>query len=144
MAKVIRKCWVWRKNNRWWRYLPRRNDGANPLNMDDENTYELMHSFPEPMHCKPPKLWVVWLFREFSATKNTAIKDLITKLFGEDAKPGKKKINCKKLFIYLGIKPPIINNNSLDYDEHQISLRPLPLNLLMEFLITRKNRLKFK
>jgi len=87
MAKVIRSCWVWRKNNRWWRYLPRRVDGYNKLNMEDEYAFESLRTFPEPMQCKPPKLWVVWIFRDFNL-QNVVVKDHIKKLFGDDAKPG--------------------------------------------------------
>jgi len=62
MAKVIRQCWVWRKNNRVWRYLPRRDDRVNRVDLDV--LAEQCETFPDPMPVEPPKLWVAWIFRD--------------------------------------------------------------------------------
>lgn len=62
MAKVIRQCWVWRKNNRVWRYLPRRNDGKVKVDLDE--LAEQCETFPDPMPLEPPKLWVAWIFKD--------------------------------------------------------------------------------
>lgn len=89
MAKVIRNQWVWKKNNRWWTYLPRRQDGVPKPLWDDREIYGQIQNFKEPMQSEPPKLWVVWLFRDYDhLSQPQRIKDQIQNLFGDSAKPG--------------------------------------------------------
>ncbi|OZC09652.1 hypothetical protein X798_03346 [Onchocerca flexuosa] len=44
--------------------------------------------FAEKMETKPPKLWLVWIYRNYSEDPSY-IKKKIEKLFGKDAEPGK-------------------------------------------------------
>uniref|UniRef100_A0A915EB20 Uncharacterized protein n=1 Tax=Ditylenchus dipsaci TaxID=166011 RepID=A0A915EB20_9BILA len=64
MAKVIRRQWVYRKNNRVWRTLPRRHDGR--MTFDYEAPENALVNFENPMPGDPPKLWVAWVHRDVS------------------------------------------------------------------------------
>lgn len=71
MAKQIRTRWIYRKNNRWWRYLPRRNDGSMKFDFEGEGSLDL---FTDKMHCQnPPKLWVAWLHKDFNKLPDRVI-----------------------------------------------------------------------
>lgn len=61
MAKQIRNCYVHKKYNRWWRYLPRRNDS--PALFDYEKHQAGPEHFEDPMNAEPPKLWLAWIYR---------------------------------------------------------------------------------
>nr|CAD2162648.1 unnamed protein product [Meloidogyne enterolobii] len=89
MAKVIRQCWVWRKNNRVWRYLPRRDDRVNRVDLDV--LAEQCETFPDPMPVEPPKLWVAWIFRDLEKSDGI-LRDHVRKLFGKYPKPGELHI----------------------------------------------------
>jgi hypothetical protein len=69
MAKVIRNQWVWKKYGRWWRVLPRRNDGKNKIDLDE--LAEQCATFPDPMPAEAPKLWVAWIYRDFEKSNET-------------------------------------------------------------------------
>lgn len=72
MAKQIRTRWVNRKNNRWWRYLPRRDDSSLKFNYDEGEGS--LDAFTDKMPCaNPPKLWVAWLHRDFFKLPNIVI-----------------------------------------------------------------------
>lgn len=95
MAKVIRDQWVYKRNDRWWRHLPRRGDDHPKMSWADEDIHQTISTFPEPMQSKPPKLWIAWLYREWSGrTHGPKVRDHIKALFGHQAKPG---IFCHKL-----------------------------------------------
>ncbi|EFO27004.1 hypothetical protein LOAG_01477 [Loa loa] len=64
MAKVIRNQWVYKKTGHWYRYLPRRNDISKEF--DYEKFMAGPEHFPEKMESKPPKLWLVWIYRNYS------------------------------------------------------------------------------
>lgn len=71
MAKQIRTRWVYRKNNRWWRYLPRRNDSSMKFDYEGEGSLD---EFTDKIDCSnPPKLWVAWLHKDFKKLPNTVI-----------------------------------------------------------------------
>uniref|UniRef100_A0A1I8C266 Transposase n=1 Tax=Meloidogyne hapla TaxID=6305 RepID=A0A1I8C266_MELHA len=112
MAKVIRQCWVWRKNNRVWRYLPRRDDLRNKVDLDA--LAEQCETFPDPMPLEPPKLWVAWIYRDFQRSDGF-IRDQVRKLFGKHAKAGELRIFMNT----------ISNNKQLWKIKHLIEIRPI-------------------
>ncbi|KAL3097843.1 hypothetical protein niasHS_000578 [Heterodera schachtii] len=112
MSKQIRTCWVWRKNNRWWRYLPRRNDSHNIIDMDELG--EQCATFSDPMPADPPKLWVAWLYTDFYGS-GRKIRDQVTKLFGKDAKPGEMQV----------FKNTLSTNKQLWKIKHLLEIRPV-------------------
>lgn len=85
MAKVIRKCWVYRKNNRWFRYLPRRSDAH--INYDYDKTEGLYSDFEDPMPYEAPKLWAAWIQRDLQRVPKVS-RDILKQLFGEKPTPG--------------------------------------------------------
>ncbi|CAD5222433.1 unnamed protein product [Bursaphelenchus xylophilus] len=89
MAKQIRNCYVHKKYNRWWRYLPRRQDGKREY--DFEKNEALPENFEEKMDGEPPKLWVAWLYRSPQAEPKWTQARVKT-LFGENFEPGKMTI----------------------------------------------------
>uniref|UniRef100_A0A914KS15 39S ribosomal protein L30, mitochondrial n=1 Tax=Meloidogyne incognita TaxID=6306 RepID=A0A914KS15_MELIC len=112
MAKVIRQCWVWRKNNRVWRYLPRRDDRVNRVDLDV--LAEQCETFPDPMPVEPPKLWVAWIFRDLEKSDGI-LRDHVRKLFGKYPKPG-------ELHIFMNT---LANNKQLWKIKHLIEIRPI-------------------
>lgn len=64
MAKQIASQFVWRKNARWWRYLPRRGQDHR-VRVDLDEMAEQCATFPHPMPAEPPKLWLAWLCKDF-------------------------------------------------------------------------------
>lgn len=112
MAKVIRNQWVYKKDGHWYRYLPRRNDG--PKEFDYQANMAGPEHFPEKMKSKPPKLWLAWIYRDYSKD-SYYIKNKIEKLFGKDAKPG-------KMFVF---KNTASQNAELWPLKHLIEIRPL-------------------
>uniref|UniRef100_A0A1I7VT22 Uncharacterized protein n=1 Tax=Loa loa TaxID=7209 RepID=A0A1I7VT22_LOALO len=114
MAKVIRNQWVYKKTGHWYRYLPRRNDISKEF--DYEKFMAGPEHFPEKMESKPPKLWLVWIYRNYS-TDPTCTKKKIEKLFGKDAEPGKMFIfkNTASQNIELWLLKHIIEVRALSF-----------------------------
>ena len=114
MAKVIRNCWVHKKNNRWWRYLPRRDDRV--LIYDYEAEENSLRSFPDKMPGVPPKLWLAWLCED---TRNVRLsrdmRHLIRQLFGDNAQPGEMR----------AFKNMLSTNQQLWKVKHFIDIRPM-------------------
>jgi hypothetical protein len=115
MAKVIRNCWVYKKDNRWFRYLPRRNDGWKEY---DFEKYKAMPSdFNQPMEVdEPPKLWVVWICRGPEKEPNWT-KERMKQLFGEDGWDKHGKIHV--------FKNTASMNDLLWHVKHIIDIRPM-------------------
>lgn len=112
MAKVIRNQWVYKKSGHWYRYLPRRNDISKEFDYDKQKAGP--EHFPDRMKGKPPKLWLVWIYKNYSADR-ACIKKKIEKLFGKDAEPG-------KMFIF---KNTASQNTELWTLKHIIEIRAL-------------------
>ncbi|KAI3416069.1 hypothetical protein GPALN_005621 [Globodera pallida] len=112
MSKQIRNQWVWRKNARWWRYLPRRDDSHNKLDLDELG--EQCATFPDPMPAEAPKLWVAWLYREHSGS-GPKIGEQVSKLFGKYARPGEMQV----------FKNTLSTNKQLWKIKHLIEIRPV-------------------
>lgn len=113
MAKVIRKCWVYRKNNRWYRYLPRRADGR--INYDYNKMEGLYSEFEDPMLCDPSKLWAAWIHRDINRIPKVS-KDILKQLFGDKMTPGEINVfknmpstnkELWKIKAYIELKPII-------------------------------------
>ena len=43
--------------------MPRRNDSANKIDLDE--LAEQCATFSDPMPTEPPKLWVAWIYKDF-------------------------------------------------------------------------------
>ncbi|KAM3723519.1 39S ribosomal protein L30 [Dirofilaria immitis] len=112
MAKVIRNQWVYKKTGHWYRYLPRRNDVSKEFNY--EKYMAGPEHFPEKMEGKPPKLWLVWIYRNYWKDP-LYIRKKIEKLFGKDVEPG-------KMFIF---KNTVSQNAELWPLKHIIEIRAL-------------------
>lgn len=112
MAKVIRQCWVWKPHYRWHVYLPRRNDGLREYDFEANNATP--SSFPEPMPEEPPKLWLVWFYRDLSGEPRWT-KEHIRRLFGGDPTPGDMHV----------FKNTADINKQLWHMKHLIELRPM-------------------
>jgi len=91
MARVIRNQWVWKRRNRWWRHLPRRDDSHPKMSWEDEDIYQQLRTFPSPMPSPPPKLWAAWIFRDFH-DQGKLIGDQLVRLFGDKPEPGQMEI----------------------------------------------------
>ena len=113
MAKQIRECWVWKKQNRWWRYLPRRDDARPKIDLDELG--DQCATFTDPMPAEPPKLWVAWLYKDFEGKGSVELRDQVRKLFGKDAKPGEMKM----------FKNTLSTNKQLWKIKHLLEIRPV-------------------
>lgn len=123
MAKQIRTRYVYKKYNRVFRYLPRRQDGYKEF--DYEQHLAGPDHFAQPMDAEPPKLWLAWMYRpttgERTCIKNRYFPRLLsstfrlTALFGKDCQPGKMAI----------FKNTADVNEKLWEVKHMIELRPM-------------------
>jgi hypothetical protein len=87
MAKVIRNRYVFRKNNRWNQYLPRREDGNREYDFKKHDALPM--NFNEPMDvAEPPKLWLVWAYRRTDEGREWT-KERVKQVFGCFPEPGK-------------------------------------------------------
>ncbi|CAB3397642.1 unnamed protein product [Caenorhabditis bovis] len=105
MAKVIRNRWVYRPDNRWTRYLPRRNDAVK------EHIYDM--KIDEASE-NAPKLWMAWLYRNVSGEPKWT-KERVEKIFGKDYKVGRMEIFRNS---------PLVNEE-LWTIKHLIEIRPV-------------------
>lgn len=85
MAKVIRKCWVYRKNNSWYRYLPRRSDSR--IKYDYDTAEGILSEFDDPMSAPAPKLWAAWIYRDLDKIPRIS-RGILKQLFGDQLIPG--------------------------------------------------------
>ncbi|CAJ0959565.1 unnamed protein product, partial [Mesorhabditis belari] len=96
MAKVIRPQWVFRKDNKWVRYLPRRHDGIvgeydyKKYSATYEDFCQTQEESPAAS-TSPSKLWLAWLYRELNGEPRWT-RARVHKLFGIDYKPGRMEI----------------------------------------------------
>ncbi|KAI6204623.1 Integrator complex subunit 11 [Aphelenchoides besseyi] len=111
MAKVIRNRWVFRKHNRWFRYLPRREDGSREY--DFEKHSAMPDDFAQPMDVEAPKLWLVWRYRSTAGEPSWTVKR-VRELFGT-ADVGKMHI----------FKNTSSVNDQLWHLKHLIEVRPI-------------------
>lgn len=113
MAKVIRNCYVYRKNDRWYQHLPRRNDIGGVYDFEKQNA--MPEDFNQPMEVgTPPKLWLVWPYRKTNSERQW-IKEHLQDLFGELPTPGKMHI----------FKNTSNINAKLWHVKHLIEVRPI-------------------
>ncbi|CAI2349151.1 unnamed protein product [Caenorhabditis sp. 36 PRJEB53466] len=117
MAKVIRNRWVYRPDNKWTRYLPRRNDAVKEFDYE-KNGASLKHYIEEiPEEQKPKtasKLWMAWLYRDL-AGEPTWTKKHVESLFGANFKVGRMELFRNSALV----------NEELWKVKHLIELRPV-------------------
>ncbi|VDM38784.1 unnamed protein product [Toxocara canis] len=104
--------WVYKPHGRWYRYLPRRNEGVKEFNYESEDAGP--DHFPEKMDGEPPKLWLAWIYRNPTGEPHWT-KTRLKKLFGENFEPGQMEI----------FKNTAAQNAELWHVKHLIELRPL-------------------
>lgn len=113
MAKVIRNCYVYRRDNRWHQYLPRRNDKNPEYDLKKNNA--MPENFNQPMEVdQPPKLWLVWVYRN-TYHERKSVKNRLEQLFGTVPEPGKMHV----------LKNTADINDHLWRVKHLIELRPV-------------------
>ncbi|PAV59132.1 hypothetical protein WR25_10804 [Diploscapter pachys] len=112
MAKVIRTRWVYRKDNRWWRYLPRHSGKPNDLE-SQSNLDDFAQEFKDELvDVKPSKLWLAWVYRETGSEKS---KKQLEHIFGREYKLGKMEVLINSA----------VMNDKLWNVKHLIELRPI-------------------
>lgn len=112
MAKVIRNCWVYKPNYSWHVYLPRRKDTNKEYDYEAHNATP--STFPEPMAEEPPKLWLVWFYRDLAGEPRWT-QNRVRRLLGGDPKPGEMLV----------FKNSADVNKQLWHMKHLIELRPM-------------------
>ncbi|KAI6177101.1 hypothetical protein M3Y97_00870600 [Aphelenchoides bicaudatus] len=111
--KVIRNRYVFRKNNRWNQYLPRREDGNKEY--DFEKNDAMPKDFNQPMDVEtPPKLWLVWAHRATNEGRDWT-NDRVKQVFGCFPEPGKMHV----------FKNTADINDRLWRIKHLIEVRPI-------------------
>ncbi|EGT44652.1 hypothetical protein CAEBREN_08895 [Caenorhabditis brenneri] len=117
MAKVIRTRWVYRTDNKWTRYLPRRNDAVKEIDYEKSGA-SLRHyteEIPEDQRPKQAsKLWMAWLYRDLSGEPKWTKKH-VENLFGADYKVGRMEV----------FRNTQLMNEELWKVKHLIELRPV-------------------
>lgn len=113
MAKVIRTRYVYRKYDRWWQYLPRREDGNKEYDFEKHNATP--RDFNEPMDvAEPPKLWLAWAYQPTDGGRFWS-KRLVKEVFGCFPEPG-------KMYVF---KNTADTNERLWRIKHLIEIRPM-------------------
>ncbi|CAD5217667.1 unnamed protein product [Bursaphelenchus okinawaensis] len=112
MSKQIRTRYVYKKYDRWWRYLPRRIDTKKAFDYDTDS--HLLANFEEKMEGEPPKLWAAWLYRPITK-EGKSLKATLDRLFGKNREPGKMTIFRNTADV----------NHELWKVKHLIDLKPL-------------------
>ncbi|KAF1763188.1 hypothetical protein GCK72_011454 [Caenorhabditis remanei] len=117
MAKVIRNRWVYRPDNKWTRYLPRRNDGIKEFDYEKGGA-TLRHYADEISEDARPKqaskLWMAWLYRDLAGEPKWTKKH-VENLFGADFKIGRMEV----------FRNTELMNEELWKVKHLIELRPI-------------------
>ncbi|CAP33847.1 Protein CBR-MRPL-30 [Caenorhabditis briggsae] len=117
MAKVIRNRWVYRPDNKWTRYLPRRNDAVKEFDYERSGA-SLRHyteEIPEEQRPKrASKLWMAWLYRDLAGEPKWTKKH-VENLFGADFKVGRMEV----------FRNTELMNEELWKVKHLIELRPI-------------------
>uniref|UniRef100_A0A8R1I683 39S ribosomal protein L30, mitochondrial n=1 Tax=Caenorhabditis japonica TaxID=281687 RepID=A0A8R1I683_CAEJA len=117
MAKVIRNRWVYRPDNKWTRYLPRRNDAVKEFDYEKGggSLKDYTEEIPKEMQPKQAsKLWMAWLYRDLSGEPKWT-KSHVEGLFGADYKVGRMEI----------FRNTALVNEELWKVKHLIELRPV-------------------
>ncbi|CAI5445738.1 unnamed protein product [Caenorhabditis angaria] len=117
MAKVIRNRWVYRPDNKWNRYLPRRNDAVKEFDYDRNESALANYSrelADEQKPAKASKLWMAWLYRDLSSEPKWTKKH-VESLFGANFKVGQMEVFRNT---------PLVNEE-LWKVKHLIELRPV-------------------